>query len=435
MHQRRLWTFLFLIIGTSLAFAQEVPQAFRGATVYPIDGEPIQDGTLVVQGGKVVALGKTGSVAVPSNAVIHDVKGKVLMPGLVDTHSHIGDGSGGDRSNALHPDVRILDAIDVRSKGFRKALAGGITTVNVMPGSGHLMSGQTAYLKIRPANTIYDRLLCSDPVNGICGGMKMANGTNSIGEKPFPGTRAKSASLVRQLFLKAQDYQAKVKAAAGNPEKMPKRELEMEALGQVLEGKRVVHHHTHRHDDIMTVLRLAKEFGFRVVLQHVSEAWKVAKEIAEAGVPASIILIDSPGGKLETTDIRNENGVELEKAGALVGFHTDDGITDSRLFLRMAALAVRAGMSRAKALEGMTIAGAKMLDLGDRVGSLTPGKDADFLVLSGDPLSVYTHVEQTWVEGNKMFDRANPEDHEMAVGGYDVFRRSLYLDACEGGVE
>lgn len=435
MHQRRLWTFLFLIIGTALAFAQEIPQAFRGGTVYPIDGEPIQDATLIVQGGKVVALGKTGSVAIPSNAVIHDVKGKVLMPGLVDTHSHIGDGSGGDRSNALHPDVRILDAIDVRSKGFRKALAGGITTVNIMPGSGHLMSGQTAYLKIRPANTIYDMLFCSDPVNGICGGMKMANGTNSVGEKPFPGTRAKSAALVRQLFLKAQDYQAKVKAAAGNPDKMPKRELEMEALVQVLEGKRVVHHHTHRHDDIMTVLRLAKEFGFRVVLQHVSEAWKVAKEIAEAGVPASIILIDSPGGKLETTDIRNENGVELEKAGALVGFHTDDGITDSRLFLRMAALAVRAGMSRAKALEGMTIAGAKMLDLGDRVGSLTPGKDADFLVLSGDPFSVYTHVEQTWVEGNKMFDRANPEDHEMAVGGYDVFRRSLYLDACEGGRE
>ncbi|MEX1276249.1 MAG: amidohydrolase family protein [Bacteroidota bacterium] len=435
MHQRRLLAFILFVTVASLAPAQEIPQAFRGATIYPIDGEPIEDGTLVVQGGKVVALGRTGSVSLPTNAVIHDIQGKVLMPGLVDTHSHIGDGSGGDRSNALHPEVRIIDAIDVRSKGFRKALAGGITTVNVMPGSGHLMSGQTAYLKIRPANTIYDMLFCPDPVNGICGGMKMANGTNSIGEKPFPGTRAKSAALVRQLFLKAQDYQAKVKAAAGNPDKMPKRELEMEALVQVLEGKRVVHHHTHRHDDIMTVLRLAKEFGFRVVLQHVSEAWKVAKEIAESGVPSSIILIDSPGGKLETTDIRNENGVELEKAGALVGFHTDDGITDSRLFLRMAALAVRAGMSRGKALEGLTIAGAKMLELDDRVGSLKPGKDADFLVLSGDPFSVYTHVEQTWVEGNKMFDRSDPEDHKMAVGGYEVFRRSLYMDACEGGVE
>jgi imidazolonepropionase-like amidohydrolase len=435
MHQRRLLAFILFVNVASLAPAQEIPQAFRGAAIYPIGGEPIEDGTLVVQGGKVVALGRTGSVSLPANAVIHDVKGKVLMPGLVDTHSHVGDGSGGDRSNALHPEVRIIDAIDVRSKGFRKALAGGITTVNVMPGSGHLMSGQTAYLKIRPANTIYDMLFCPDPVNGICGGMKMANGTNSIGEKPFPGTRAKSAALVRQLFLKAQDYQAKVKAAAGNPDKMPKRELEMEALVQVLEGKRVVHHHTHRHDDIMTVLRLAKEFGFRVVLQHVSEAWKVAKEIAESGVPSSIILIDSPGGKLETTDIRNENGVELEKAGALVGFHTDDGITDSRLFLRMAALAVRAGMSRVKALEGLTIAGAKMLELDDRVGSLQPGKDADFLVLSGDPFSVYTHVEQTWVEGNKMFDRSDPEDHKMAVGGYEVFRRSLYMDACEGGEE
>lgn len=435
MQVRNVFILFLFLAGWNVGAAQEIAQAFRGATMYPIEGEPIENAILVVQGGKVVGIGKTGSVAIPANAVVHDVQGKVMMPGLVDTHSHIGDGSGGDRSNALHPEVRIIDAIDVRSKGFRKALAGGITTVNVMPGSGHLMSGQTAYLKIRPANTIYDMTFCPDPVNGICGGMKMANGTNSIGEKPFPGTRAKSAALVRQLFVKAQEYQAKVKAAAGNPDKLPKRELDMEALVQVLEGKRVVHHHTHRHDDIMTVLRLAKEFGFRVVLQHVSEAWKVAEEIAEAGVPSSIILIDSPGGKLETTDIRYENGVELEKAGALVGFHTDDGITDSRLFLRMAALAVRAGMSRGKALEGLTLSGAKMLDLADRVGSLKPGKDADFLILSGDPFSVYTHVEQTWVEGTKMFDRSNPEDHEIAVGGYDVFRRSLFLDACEGGVE
>ena len=207
----------------------------------------------------------------------------------------------------------------------------------------------------------------------------------------------------------------------------------MEALVEVLDGKRIVHFHTHRHDDIMTVLRLQKEFGFKVVLQHVSEAWKVADEIAKAKVPASIILIDSPGGKLETIDIKYENGVALEKAGALVGFHTDDYITDSRFFLRSAGLAVRAGMSRDKALYGMTMAGAIMLDMQDRVGSLETGKDADFIVLSGDPLSVYTHVLETWVEGKKVFDRADPKDYLIAVGGYGATSdRLVHLDCFDG---
>jgi imidazolonepropionase-like amidohydrolase len=335
----------------------------------------------------------------------------------------------------MHPDVRILDAIDVRSSSFKKALAGGITTVNIMPGSGHLMSGQTAYLKLREARTIEDMLFCKGVGGGICGGMKMANGTNSIGEKPFPGTRAKSAAMVRQLFVKAQDYKAKVEAAKGNVEKMPKRDLEKEALIEVLDGKRIVHHHTHRADDILTVLRLKEEFGFRLVLHHVSEGWKVAEEIARAKVPCSIITIDSPGGKLEAIDLVYTTGAVLERAGVVVGYHTDDGITDSRLFARSAAYGIRGGMSREKALESLTLAGAQMLDLDEQVGSLKPGKDADFLLLSGDPFSVYTHVEQTWVEGKKRFDRNNPEDRKYSEGGYEVFRSDLHGDVCEGGAQ
>ena len=428
-------TLLSFCLSSGLLLAQEQPIAFRGGTIYPIEGAPISNGVLVVEKGVIKEVGTAGSVTIPADATVYDVTGKVIMPGLVDTHSHVGRGDGGDASAALNPEVRILDAIDVRSTSFMKALSGGITTVNVMPGSGHLMSGQTAYLKLRRANTINGMLFCKDPLNDICGGMKMANGTNSIRDKPFPGTRAKSAAMVRQLFVKAQEYRAKVRAAKGNPEKMPKRELDMEALVQVLEGKRVVHHHTHRHDDILTVLRLAKEFGFRVVLQHVSEAWKVAKEIAEAKAPCSIIVLDSPGGKLEAVDIRYETGAILEKAGIAVAYHTDDGITDSRLFIRSAAFGVRAGMSREKALESVTIAGARMLDLDGKVGSLRIGKDADFLVLSGDPLSVYTHIEQTWVEGMKRFDRANPEDLKYAVGGYDVYGYPESFDACEGGLQ
>lgn len=292
--------------------------------------------------------------------------------------------------------------------------------MNIMPGSGHLLSGQTIYLKLRDGNKVEDLFIYTED-GSIAGGIKMANGTNSRQDPPFPGTRAKSAALVREQYIKAQTYQTKLKAAAEDSEgklKAPDRDLGMEALVEVLEGKRVVHHHTHRHDDIITVLRLKEEFGFKLVLQHVSEAWKVADEIAASNVPCSIIYLDSPGGKLEARDIDWKNGAELEKRGVVTGFHTDDGVTDSRWFLRSAAFAVRAGMSEAGALYGMTMAGAIMLDLQDRTGSLTPGKDADFIVLSGDPLSVYTRIEETWIEGTQVFDLDDPKDRLWANGGY-----------------
>lgn len=401
------------------ARAQEQPHAFRGATLIPIAGQPIANGVLVVQGGRITAVGGP-ETAIPAGAVVHDVSGKTIMPGLVDTHSHIGGGDGGDRSNPMHPSVRILDAIDARDEGIQKAQAGGITTVNVMPGSGLLMSGQTAYLKLRDGNDIYDLLLCRDVLREICGGMKMANGTNPRGESPHPGSRGRAAAIVRERFVRAQEYREKIRTAGGADRVSP-RDLELEALAEVLDGRRVVHFHTHRADDILTAIRLSKEFGFRLVLQHVSEAYRVADEIARSGAMASIIVLDSPGGKLEALNFSNENGRALEQVGVLTAFHTDDGITDSRFFLRSAGFGVRAGMSRERALEAMTIAGARMMGVENRVGSLERGKDADFLVLSGDPLSVYTHVEQTWVEGNKVFDRNDPADRAFAVGGPDVF--------------
>ena len=406
-----------LALAAIPAAAQERPVAFTGARLLPITSPPIENGVLVVQGGKIVAVGPAGSVRIPNDAEVHDVSGRVIMPGLVDTHSHIADASGGDRSAPMHPDVRVLDAINPLDNGIQKAQAGGITTANIMPGSGLLMSGQTAYVKLRDGRTIYDLLYCKDVLTEVCGGMKMANGTNPIGSSPSPGTRAKSAAIVRNKFIQAQEYREKIRRANGDPSKMPARDLEMEALVEVLEGKRVVHFHTHRHDDILTAIRLQKEFGFRLVLQHASEAYRVANEIAKAGVPVSTIILDSPGGKLETMDFSNANGAALEKAGVLVGFHTDDGITDSRFFLRSAAFAVRYGMSREAALYALTMAGAKMLGLEDRIGSLERGKDADFIILSGDPLSTYTRVLQTWVEGVKVFDLNDPRDYLYAVGG------------------
>ncbi len=403
---------------------------FVGARILPIGAPPIEAGVMVVRDGVIQALGARGSVLVPDGAKVRDVSGMTLMPGLVDTHSHIGGGSGADGSAPIQPDVRIVDSIDVRSASIQRAQAGGITTVNIMPGSGHLMSGQTVYLKLRDAGTI-EELALRRSDGAFAGGMKMANGTNSRGDAPFPGTRAKSAALIRQQFVNAQAYAAKQAAAADGEGEAPDRDLGMEALGEVLDGTRIVHHHTHRHDDVLTVLRLAEEFGFQVVLHHVSEAWKVADEIAAAGAPCSIIVLDSPGGKLEAIDLKMENGAVLEAAGASVAFHTDDWITDSRLFLRSAALSVRAGMSRRGALAGLTIEGAKMLGLEDRAGSLEVGKDADFILLDGDPLSVYTHVQETWIDGERVFDRSDPEDRLWAVGGPGAGEDSHPL--CCGG--
>ncbi|MEN9632950.1 MAG: hypothetical protein RL077_1354 [Verrucomicrobiota bacterium] len=409
------WLALFSC-GVWPVAAQETPLAVTGAQIISISGETISRGVLVVQHGKILAVGPAETVKIPVGAAVLDASGKVLMPGLVDSHSHIGAGTGGDGSSPIQSDVRVLDSLDVRDASIRKARAGGITTVNVMPGSGHLISGQTLYIKLREARVI-DDLLIKLPDGTTAGGLKMANGTNSIRSAPFPGTRAKSAALVREQYLKAQEYREKIKRAAGDVEKLPPRDLALEELVEVLEGKRIVQHHSHRADDLLTVLRIAKEFGYKVVLHHLSEGWKVAPEIAAAGVACSVIMLDAPGGKLEAREFDWSTPAALEKAGALVGFHTDDPVTDSRLFLRSAAFGVRAGMTRPGALAALTLANAKILGLEQRLGSLEVGKDADFILLSGDPLSTYTHVEQTWIEGRKVFDRARPEDHLYAVGG------------------
>ncbi len=425
-----------LLLLAASAAAQEKPHAFVGARILPVTSAPIEEGTLIVEGGKITAIGPRKQVTIPAGAIVRDLAGKTLMPGLVDTHSHVGGGWGADDTAPIQPDVRMLDAVDCRDPGLQRAQSGGITTLNIMSGSGHLMSGQTIYVKNRDGRTI-EELAYRFPDGAIMGGMKMANGTNSQREAPFPGTRGKSAALVREALVAAQEYQRKRAALAGDPEKAPARDLDQEALLEILSGRRIVHHHTHRHDDILTVLRLQKEFGLRVVLHHVSEAWKVADEIVAAKVPCSLIMIDTPGGKLEAMDFDARSAAELERRGApdLVAFHTDDWITDSRVFLRSAALAVRAGLSRETALASLTIHAARMLDLDARVGSLEVGKDADVIVLSGDPLSVYTRVEQTWASGEKVFDLADEKDRVWAEGGWGAGQPRRLALCCLGDGE
>ena len=410
------------------------PVAYIGARIIPVAGPEIADGVLIVDGGKIRAIGARAAVTIPANAKRVDAAGKVIMPGLVDSHSHVGGPAGADGSGPIQPEVRVLDSINVRAASIQKAQSGGVTVANVMPGSGHLNSGQTLYLKLRDGGSI-DDLLIKLPDGRNAGGMKMANGSNPRRASPFPGTRGKAAAMMREQLIKAQEYRDKVKAAGTDATKLPPRDLRSEALVEVLEQKRTVHFHTHRNDDILTVLRLAKEFNFKVVLQHASDAWAVADEIAKAKVWTSLIVLDSPGGKIEAKDVTPENAMVLDKAGAPFGFHTDDGVTESRLFLRSAALAVRAGCPRDKAIYALTMAGAKMLELDERIGSLEVGKDADFIVLSGDPFSVYTKVLQTYVDGVNVFDRSNEKDKLYQTGGYGASHDELDFALIHGPEE
>ncbi len=423
--------FLLLAVTASTAVSADVT-AFVGAHVIPVDGPEIDEGVVLVEDGRIKAVGPTSDIDVPGNATVVECAGKVIMPGLVCTHSHIGGWGGGDKSDPIAPEARILDAINVRDSGFMRARAGGLTSLNIMPGSGLLLSGQTLYVKLRESETV-EGMAYLDDDGAMLGGIKMANGTNSRGKPPYPGTRSQSAALVRQRYIQAQEYLEKIDRADGDASKLPSRDLGLEALGRALRGEVIVHHHTHRHDDIMTVLRLREEFGLRVVLHHVSEGWRVADLIAAAEVPCSLIIVDSPGGKLEAVNLAFDTGAILADAGVDIAYHTDDWITDSRYFLRMAAMGVRGGLSREKALESVTLAGARMLDLEERIGSLTRGKDADLVVLSGDPFSVYTRVEQTWIEGTRVFDLDDPDQRLYAEGGFGATHdQDVYL-CCQGG--
>jgi imidazolonepropionase-like amidohydrolase len=440
MRFRKGRTILSAILCGGVAFcaqpsAGQATLAIRGGKLYPISGPPIEHGVLVVANGKIVAVGEESKVKIPRGATVEDATGKIVMPGIVDSHSHIGiianpmaedSGDANESSGPIEPGLRALDAIDPADPNIRMATAGGITTANIMPGSGNVMGGQTAYVKLR-GNTIEQML-----IPGTIGGMKMANGENPkhYGAKDkAPMTRMEEAALARGIYEKATQYKAKWEAynkavAAGDKTaKQPDRDLDLDPVVEVLEGKRVVHNHTHRADDIMTALRLSDEFQYRLVVQHGTESCVVVDELAKRHIPVSFTIVDSLGGKFETINLDLGCPGRLEKAGIKVAFNTDDPITSSRLIIRQAALAVRGGMSEDATLKGLTIYPAEMLDLGNRIGTLEPGKDADFIVLSGPPFSVYSHVLETWIEGQKVFDRSNPQDLRYATGGFGVVNR------------
>jgi imidazolonepropionase-like amidohydrolase len=420
------------LLACQTAAAADGPTVYKGARLLTAAGAPIEAGVLIVENGKITAVGDA-STPVPEGAAVVDVAGKTIIPGIVDTHSHIGiyprpavpaNSDGNEMSGPVQPGVRAIDAIYPADSGIRMATAGGITTANIMPGSGNVIGGQTLYVKLR-GRTIDDMRIRDMEV---VGGLKMANGENPKGygrrsSPQAPITRMKVASLQREQFVKARAYQKQWQAyrAAKDKKAPPDVDLAMEPLVEVLERKRTVHFHCHRADDIMTAMRLADEFGFELVLQHATESYRIAEELVKRKMPASLTLIDSPGGKLETVALIEECAAILDKAGVKVAINTDDYITESRFILRTGAIAVRGGLSEETALKALTINPAAMMHLDKRLGSLEKGKDADFVVLSGNPFSVYTHVLSTYIDGKQVFDRS--KDLAYQIGGFALHDR------------
>jgi imidazolonepropionase-like amidohydrolase len=440
---------LALVLTTKGDAPADRPVAYRGARILTAAGAPIDKGVLLVHKGKILAVGAAEDTPIPEGVEVVELKDRVIVPGLVDTHSHIGiwarphvpaHNDGNEGSGPVQSALRALDAIQPDDPGIRMAVAGGVTTANIMPGSANVIGGQTVYVKLR-GRTIDAMRVHSSTVRG---GLKMANGENPKrfnfqGRKMAPATRMKLAALQREQFVKAREYlrkwehyrQAKDKGEDAAP---PEVDLALEPLVEVLQRKRTVHFHSHRADDLMTAIRLAKEFNFELVLQHCTEGYRIVEELVREKIPVSLTLVDSPGGKLEVAGLLEENAAILDKAGVKVAINTDDSITESRFLLRTGAIAVRGGMSEDAALRALTLHGAQMLHLDDRLGSLEKGKDADFVVLSGSPFSVYTQVLQTYIDGKCVFDRSKQQDWSYQAGGF-ALREHERLPKCPPEVQ
>jgi len=424
-------------VGASTPAARP-PLVFRGARILTAVGPVFDPGVLVIADGKIVDVGPVNKINVPKGAAVEDVSGKVIIPGLVDTHSHLGvysrpaveaNSDGNEMTGPVQGIVRALDSLNPFDPGIRMANAGGVTTANIMPGSGNVIGGQTIYVKLRGYTP--EQMWIASP--DVLGGLKMANGENpkrAYGSKgKAPGTRMKIAALQRGEFLKAKDYMAKwdqfrKKLATGEKVSPPDVDIALEPLVEVLQRKRTVHFHTHRADDILTVLRLKDEFGFELVIQHGTESYKVIEAIARHNVPVSMTVVDSPGGKAEVVDMSEQCGAELTRAGIKVMVNTDDPVTESRFLLRTAAITVRGGLSPEQALKALTINPAQALHLDRQVGSLEKGKDADFAILSGEPFSVYSRVLETYIDGKRVFRLADEKDRPFQVGGFALGDRA-----------
>ncbi len=379
--------------------------AIKNGRLFTITHGVIEGGTILIASGKFVAVGS--GLSVPQSARVIDAAGGHVYPGMIDAHAHHGvyaevsgpeGADGNEMSDPITPHVRALDSLNWFDPGFDDAVANGVTAVNVVPGSGNVIGGQGVAVKTWGV-PLFERILLEPS------GVKMALGENPKrvygSKKKTPATRLGNAALMREAFVQARNYQRKRAQDEGE------RDLRWEVLCTVLDGQIPARCHAHRADDILTALRISREFGFRLTIEHCTEGHFVAEELAAAGVMCALGPLLTARSKQELKDRSLEAAPALERAGVIFGFTTDHPVIPAYSLPLCAAYAVGAGMSRAGALRALTLDAARVLGLEERLGSLEAGKDADCFIADGDLLDPRTRVLTTIVDGQVAWSLAD----------------------------
>jgi imidazolonepropionase-like amidohydrolase len=385
----------------------------QNATILTVSHGTIEHGSILIKDGKIVEVG--AQVKAPSGAQIIDANGQFVIPGIIDCHSHIAvDGSVNEGSISVSSIANIADVLNPEDVDIYRDLAGGVTSANVLHGSANAIGGQTVVIKLR-----WGQPAAKLPFEGALPGIKFALGENpkrsnfSIPGQPrrYPTTRMGVQETIRAAFTEARDYKKawddyNKRVAAGEKNLIPpRRDLRLDPLVEVLEGKRYVHSHCYREDEILMLLRVAKEFGFKVrTFQHVLEGYKVADEIAAAGTGASTFS-DWWAYKVEAYDAIPYNAAIMTRRGVVVSINSDDAEEATHLNQEAAKTMKYGGLSHNEALKLVTLNPAIQLGIDKRVGSIDVGKDADLVIYNHDPLSAYAVVQKTLIDGRVYFDR------------------------------
>jgi imidazolonepropionase-like amidohydrolase len=396
------------------------PTVIRGATIFDGEGGQIDNGTIVLADGVIQAMGGP-ETPVPTGAFVVDAQGKYVTPGVIDVHSHLGDypspgtdglSDGNEATAPARPDVWAEHSVWPQDPGFSRALAnGGVTSLQILPGSANLFGGRSVTVKNVPARTVQGMKFPGAPY-----GLKMACGENPkrvYGQKGGPSTRMGNIATTRATWLKAAAYKRKWDKYEKDGGDMPERDLAMDTLRGVLAGKILVHNHCYRADEMAIMIDLSHEMGYKIgTFHHAVESYKIADLLAKEGI-CSAMWADWWGFKMESYDGIKENIPFVDKAGACAIVHSDDPNGIQRLNQEAAkALADgrRAGynITDASAWRWLAINPARALGIADRTGSLKQGKMADVVLWNGNPLSTYTRPDKVWIDGAMMYDSANP---------------------------
>ena len=407
----------------------------RNATIWTATDEGIlEDADLVVRDGEIRAVGV--DLDAPRGAIEIDGTGLHVTPGIIDAHSHSAIiGGVNEATDISTAQVRIEDVIDAESINIYRQLAGGVTTINLLHGSANAIGGQMAVIKLRWGATP-EGLMFSEAAPGIKFALgenpKQSNWNNDTPR--YPQSRPGVAQIITEKFQTAADYRREVEAfpdgRRGRDRVPPRPDLELDAIGEILAGVRKIHSHAYRADEMVMLITIAEQFGFTIgTFQHVLEGYKLARRMADHGVGGST-FIDWWNFKHEANDAIPYNPALMHQAGVTVGLHSDNSELARRMNLEAAKAVRYGGVDEHEALKMVTSGPAAQLGVADHTGSLTEGLDADFVIWNGHPLSVYSRVEQTWVDGRKYFDREADLAHREAL---EAERSELIAAVLEAG--